>query len=560
MELDRYVLVGWALTLLMVVSALTPNLFESSVAVEADSSVTDNDTLVYVDPQACDVALGSTFTVNISITDVVSLFSYEFKMYYDTALLDGIQVEVPEGHFLEPIGLGYIFIVKLEVIDDFNSTHGRVFVAASLLNPEPAKTGSGVLATVTFQAMKAGSCILDLHEPEMIFVNDRVESIPFEVNDGHFQCETAAHEVAVFLEVPRHLVPGETTKINASVQNGGHTDETNVMLQLLIGGTMVDAMEISLLPVGSSHTISYGWTPLDEGQYNVIADASSLAGEDNTANNVKLKDVVVSHVIDVPFHFSTIQEAIHASSVDDTIRVASGTYYEHLVIDKPVTLVGENANTTFIDGRKVFRVVEILQTGQGCKVSGVTVQRGVIGIYVDSDNNLIENNMITECEAGFYLVQYVSGNIIRRNTITSNDWGIFCDIGSHGNTIYHNNFIDNANQTIDKGSNNWDFKDEGNYWSDYNGTDTDEDDIGDVSYEIDVTQGAWDYAPLVVPYCYLLGDLNDDSEVNISDLRVAAAAWGSYPRHPRWNTAADITSDGKVNMIDMVLIAKNFGK
>jgi hypothetical protein len=57
----------------------------------------------------------------------------------------------------------------------------------------------------------------------------------------------------------------------------------------------------------------------------------------------------------------------------------------------------------------------------------------------------------------------------------------------------------------------------------------------------------------------LIGDLNDDGVVNMEDLIIAFQAFGSTPGHPRWNAKADITGNGKVDLTDIYIIAKNFG-
>jgi PKD repeat protein len=63
-----------------------------------------------------------------------------------------------------------------------------------------------------------------------------------------------------------------------------------------------------------------------------------------------------------------------------------------------------------------------------------------------------------------------------------------------------------------------------------------------------------------------VGDLNGDGKVDMKDIAIAAAAFGTYPGDPRWNPDADITGrvylvpDGTVDMRDIALIAKNFGK
>ncbi len=57
----------------------------------------------------------------------------------------------------------------------------------------------------------------------------------------------------------------------------------------------------------------------------------------------------------------------------------------------------------------------------------------------------------------------------------------------------------------------------------------------------------------------LLADINDDGKVDMVDLWLVAKAFGSYPGYPNWNPQADINSDGKVDMIDVWIVAKSFG-
>jgi hypothetical protein len=53
-------------------------------------------------------------------------------------------------------------------------------------------------------------------------------------------------------------------------------------------------------------------------------------------------------------------------------------------------------------------------------------------------------------------------------------------------------------------------------------------------------------------------DLNLDRKIDIQDLYIFGSSFGSYPEHPRWDARADINSDGKINILDGVIIAKAF--
>ena len=49
-------------------------------------------------------------------------------------------------------------------------------------------------------------------------------------------------------------------------------------------------------------------------------------------------------------NYTQIQHAIDNASDGDTVFVYNGTYYENVVVDKSIQLIGEDKNTTIIDG------------------------------------------------------------------------------------------------------------------------------------------------------------------------------------------------------------------
>jgi hypothetical protein len=59
---------------------------------------------------------------------------------------------------------------------------------------------------------------------------------------------------------------------------------------------------------------------------------------------------------------------------------------------------------------------------------------------------------------------------------------------------------------------------------------------------------------------HLETDMDQDGKVGIQDIVLAASSLGSYPGYPTWNPMADINKDNTVNIIDLVLIARDFGK
>lgn len=113
-------------------------------------------------------------------------------------------------------------------------------------------------------------------------------------------------------------------------------------------------------------------------------------------------------------------------------------------------------------------------------------QRNWVGICLqDSDYNVVEENTAEDCEKGISLYQ-ASYNTLAGNTIVKNDYGIrFFD--SHRNGNFHNNLIQNIEQAslISSYQNTWDNGFEGNFWSDYVGSDTNRDGLGDIDQAVD---------------------------------------------------------------------------
>ena len=103
------------------------------------------------------------------------------------------------------------------------------------------------------------------------------------------------HELAVSLEAPSHLQPGEPTMLNATVYNWGLNNETDVEVSLLINSAIVKNETIPLLVNGTRYAINYTWTPSVEAVYNVTVYAPPVADESVTMNNVNTKFISVQY-------------------------------------------------------------------------------------------------------------------------------------------------------------------------------------------------------------------------------------------------------------------------
>jgi len=112
------------------------------------------------------------------------------------------------------------------------------------------------------------------------------------------------------------------------------------------------------------------------------------------------------------------------------------------------------------------------------------------------------------------------------NTASNNGGGIVTYYSSNNNTIYHNNCINNTNHNArDTGTNTWDSGSEGNYYSDYTGTDPDGDGIGETSYDIPGGESV-DRYPLMQPW-------NSDAPHHEVTLTPVGITEGTLPNHAK---------------------------
>jgi hypothetical protein len=64
----------------------------------------------------------------------------------------------------------------------------------------------------------------------------------------------------------------------------------------------------------------------------------------------------------------------------------------------------------------------------------------------------------------------------------------------------------------------------------------------------------------VQPYVGGNPDVNHDGKVDMTDVIILLAAFGSTPGKPTWNQVADVNADGKVDMTDVLIVLSNFGR
>ncbi len=123
-----------------------------------------------------------------------------------------------------------------------------------------------------------------------------------------------------------------------------------------------------------------------------------------------------------------IQDLIDNANDGDTINIPSGTYYENIVIDKSINLIGEDKDTTIIDGGGKEDIVFI--NANWVNISGFTIQNSGSALcpYYDSGIHII----------------FGKNNIIKNNIILNNAVGIYLDDAADFNNIIGNSFFNDG--------------------------------------------------------------------------------------------------------------------
>ena len=228
---------------------------------------------------------GSEFSVDIMVTDVFNLYSYNFNLSYDTFVLTCI------GATIAPISNETNFTTEIVMVD----VNGYIFINVSYFAPaEPMTLMSPTkIATIYYQVQNYGCTVLDLHDTEL--TNELGGSITHETEDGFF-CTLIADVAIVKLELSSNMTyAGRLVNVTVTASNLGDTTETfNVTVSFDSNPIGIETV-IDLMP-GQNATLIFIWdtTGLVEcTNYTIWAEASEVDYELDTGNNILFADVDV---------------------------------------------------------------------------------------------------------------------------------------------------------------------------------------------------------------------------------------------------------------------------
>jgi parallel beta-helix repeat protein len=173
-------------------------------------------------------------------------------------------------------------------------------------------------------------------------------------------------------------------------------------------------------------------------------------------------------------NYTKIQDAIDIASDGDSVFVYNGTYVENVIIKKAIHLIGENKNTTIVDGSTNGSVIDVRYWR--ITITGFTVQNSgneppydsgieVEGCYIEIHNNTVKsnhngilifasymcnvtNNFVTSnyygiVGAGARMYGNCTKITIEKNIVSHCEYGIYCVYGFDTGIISNNHIIHN---------------------------------------------------------------------------------------------------------------------
>jgi len=149
--------------------------------------------------EVTDLESGATFTVNVTISDVVNLYGWQVNITFNPGILN--VEETAEGPLLKQVN-ETIYVKKID------NDRGYVLASCSWMPPYPAQgvNGSGILMSITFTVKGSGVSSLSFVKAatklNTVIASNRVPITDFTTDNGSFR------NAAPGLGIPLELVAG----------------------------------------------------------------------------------------------------------------------------------------------------------------------------------------------------------------------------------------------------------------------------------------------------------------------------------------------------------------
>ena len=246
-----------------------------------------------------DVPVGGSFTLNVSVTEMVDLYSYEFYMNWSAPLLN--VTSVVEGDFLSD---------GTKFYEEIHNNEGCIYVNCSRTGATGV-TGGGTLAEVTFLVEDEGNSTLHLYDTTLL---DSAQNPLISMTIDGFFTNLKTHNIAVTsVTAFPSLVKagsGDPIYINVTVENKGAYAET-FNVTIYYDEEEIDKETDISLESGANITLMFTWDTagVEMGVYSIKAVASVVPEEEHVGDNTRIYERVIIDLRNISITICTTSES-----------------------------------------------------------------------------------------------------------------------------------------------------------------------------------------------------------------------------------------------------------
>jgi len=384
---------------------------------------------ISVDPQTTTKGVGMSFDINVTVTDITlpdDLYSWEARLAFDPEILNCTGAE--EGPFLKQIGLTWWWLT-------IQNEQGWVDLRAAFRVRVPqGATGSGTLATVTFQVLAMGSTPLNFSETKLSTVDktsgvsqpiDQADPVP-----GLFT-NVARADVAItnVTASPTTVLAGNLLNVSVTVKNEGTVTPTDAPT-VKIYFTNATHLNIPIIDFnvvglenGTERTESRSWNATEFSFYwgavesRISPGTYTLSAE---VSSIEVGGLVESDLEDNVFprgHIPPINVTVGASLISISVNPATVTLGSSTAIKGSITPTRSDVSVTIkyrLSGEEGWSTIKTVTTDEksaySCNWKPETTGTYEVMASWEGDNNALpsESEILTiNVEAASPIILYV---------------------------------------------------------------------------------------------------------------------------------------------------------
>jgi len=150
-------------------------------------------------------------------------------------------------------------------------------------------------------------------------------------------------------------------------------------------------------------------------------------------------------------HVHTITQGVTNATAGDTVYVYKGTYYDHVTVNKKLSLVGEDRNEVIVDGSGSGNVFYMTTPVTQVNISNFSITKSQYGVYIykSSFNNISNCNVYRTTSHGIYIYTTSNSNIVMNCSVYKcTGYGIYIFTTSNKNSITNCNVYNNTGSGI----------------------------------------------------------------------------------------------------------------